>query len=675
MENNMREDGSVKKRIRKAKFGIKKKLLVFIIPTFILAIGFIIIFTSYTSQISITNKTQELIKAEGRSTANMILAWQKESIVALEEMTDAIINLNMTDEEILAYLAASIGAHEDYPNGMYITYDNAKVLDGAGWVPEGVATEGLWYQEGLDHESFAFGTPYLDEFTNEYVVTASRRIEINGQGAVAAADVSLSILTEIIKEMQVADTGDAFIADKDTGIILAHKEDDLAGTVITDASDEFYKTVYDDILADNTEESYYESSEGTYMSSMLNIEGTSWYMVCRVLKEDVLKDLYKVQRILITVGIVMLLGVCIMVERLTQFIAKPVKRLTATIVKVTDGDFTADIKVKGHDEVAVMAASVQQFLAVMQKTLGKIIGISNRLGEKAENSNELSKGLYQSATSQSESMNQLNTTVEELVRAITEIAQNATSLAQIVSDTSKDGLDVVDKMGESKEAASDGKTGMDKVNSAMGRIEGSMGELNSSIKDVGAAAVKIDEIIDTISNIAEETNLLALNASIEAARAGDAGRGFAVVAAQIKKLAETSQEAAKEISGLIHSVTGLIHSTVEKSETSMAEIKESAGFVNTASSNFNRIYESINSTNIIVDSMIDKIRQVDDVASSVAAITQEQSASAEEIEATSFEITNHAHTVTDNSKKVAADSEELEKTAEELREQISQFKI
>lgn len=672
----MSEDSRIRKRIRKAKFGIKTKLLVFIIPTFMAAIGFTIWFASYSSQISITNKTQGLIKAEGRAAANEISAWQKESIVALEEMTDAIINLNLTDDNILEYLSRAIGSHEDFPNGMYITYDDARVLDGAGWEPEGIATEGPWYQDGLKNESFAFGEPYMDEFTNEYVVTASKRLpEINGQGAVASADVSLSILTEIIGDMEVADTGDAFILDKETGIILAHKDTGLSGTVITDAQDVFYKTVYDNVMAGNMDQLYYDSSDGTYMANLLNIEGTSWFMVCRVLKTDVLKDLYKVQRILLTAGLAMLLGVCIMVERLTQFIAKPVKNLTRTIVKVTDGDFTADIKVKGHDEVAVMAVSVQQFLAVMRETLGNIIGISNRLSEKAENSNSLSGELYRSATSQSESMNQLNTTVEELVRAITEIAENATSLAQIVSDTNKDGMDVVENMGVSKSAAKDGKTGMDRVNSAMVLIKDSMGELNASIKNVGEAAVKIDEITETISNIAEETNLLALNASIEAARAGDAGKGFAVVAANIKKLAETSQDAAREISGLIQSVTGLIHSTVEKSEASMSEIKESAGYVGTASDNFNRIYESINTTNAIVNSMIDKIKQVDDVASSVAAITQEQSASAQEIEATSFEITSHAHTVTDNSKEVASDSQVLEQTAEELMEQISKFTI
>ena len=199
--------------------------------------------------------------------------------------------------------------------------------------------------------------------------------------------------------------------------------------------------------------------------------------------------------------------------------------------------------------------------------------------------------------------------------------------------------------------------------------------MEKSITDVGEAAIKIDEITATISGIAEETNLLALNASIEAARAGEAGKGFAVVATEIKNLAETSSHAAGEISELISSVTTLINSTVEQSQNSVVQIKESSQIVGVASEQFNNIFESIEKTNTIIHGMIDKVRNANDVASDMAAITEEQSASAEEIEATAINIQELANVVTENSANVKKDSNVLANTAESLKEEVSGFTI
>ena len=166
-----------------------------------------------------------------------------------------------------------------------------------------------------------------------------------------------------------------------------------------------------------------------------------------------------------------------------------------------------------------------------------------------------------------------------------------------------------------------------------------------------------------------------MNASIEAARAGEAGKGFAVVATEIKNLAETSSHAAGEISELISSVTTLINSTVEQSQNSVVQIKESSQIVGVASEQFNNIFESIEKTNTIIHGMIDKVRNANDVASNMAAITEEQSASAEEIEATAINIQELANVVTENSANVKKDSNVLANTAESLKEEVSGFTI
>lgn len=664
------------KKVKKTR-GIKTKLIGTILPIVVLAILVIAIVFLDNSKKSIIDKTEDLVTAEVRAGANTIAAWESENLAIMETMTTTMSDLHMSEEEILHYLGANLNRYEDFPNGMYLTYEDAHVVDGAGWVPEEVATEGQWYLEGVEHDSFLFGEPYMDSFTNEYVVTASKKLPaFNGTKlAVAAADVSLSALTKVVNDMEIAGAGDAFIVDGDTGMILAHKDAAFVGTMMAEASDPFYAEVMKNITAGDFSKKEYESADGIYITSISKLDKTNWYMIGRVEEDYILQDLRKMERIVGGLTVIILLLMVVVIDVLITMMVKPIKRLTDTIVTITDGDFTEDIKVKGNDEIAIMAANMKEFLIVMREMIGKIMSISENLNEKAGNSSSLSEELYESAGSQADSMNQMNITVEELVRAITEIAENATSLAQIVSDTDHDGNAAMANMKETRVAAEQGRKDMNQVNQAMGEIEISMKALENSIEDVGNAAVKINEITNAISEIADETNLLALNASIEAARAGEAGRGFSVVASQIKKLAETSASAAEEISELIISVGDFIADTIYKSQESMDEIKNSATMVNVAIENFNHIYESINATNTIMESMIVKIKEVDDVASSVAAITEEQSASAQEIEATTAEMNNLASVVADNSKNVASDAQELTDASDDLREQISKFKI
>ena len=670
----MRKKGN---RLVKRRNGIKAKLIGTIVPVVVIAILTIILVSFKNAKDSIITKTEALVQAEAQAGIKEVESWENETLAILETMTASMSDLKLTEEQILNYLSLNLERHGDFPNGMYLTYEDGHVVDGAGWVPEGDATEGTWYVEGITHDSFLFGEPYEDSFTKEYIVTASKKLPaFNGSlNAVAAVDVSLHALTDTIREMKIADAGDAFIVDSNTGMILAHQDTALVGTLMKDNADSFYSRIMEDIAAGNLSKAEYDSENGIYITSILPIAKTSWYMVGRVSESVILEDLNNLRNFIAALAVVIVLVMMVLIERLVAMIVNPINRLTKTIVTITDGDFTEDIKVKGKDEVSVMAAHMQEFLLAMRETIGRLRNIADSLNIKAANSSDLSGELHSSAGAQSDSMAQMNTTVEELVRAISEIAENATALAQIVSDTNDDGAAVMDNMKETRTAAEQGRKDMNQVNGAMGEIEVSMVSLKESIEAVGTAAVKINEITNTISEIAEETNLLALNASIEAARAGEAGRGFSVVASQIKKLAETSASAADEISQLIVSVSGLINDTVAKSQNSMTEIKGSAEMVDVAIENFNHIYESINSTNTIMEGMIVKIKEVDDVATSVAAITQQQSASAEEIEATTAEMAELAAVVAGNSKTVASDAQELTEDSSELKGQVSRFKV
>ncbi|SFQ14664.1 methyl-accepting chemotaxis protein [Lachnospiraceae bacterium XBB1006] len=661
----------------KKKFGIKAKLLLFTLP--IIAFAFLLVaFLSYNfAKDKISVKTRELLQASAQSSENKILTWQRDTLRIVDTALETMQNLKMNKEEVLAYEKFFLETNEYFPNGIYIIQDDGNLLDASGWEPDNDQRESDYYKIGLEHsDKLYFGEAYIDALTNGFVVTASRHMDnIAGVGAVANVDINLNTLAEVVKEMKVVGNGDAFILDTANDTILAHKNEKMVGKTAKDAGDSFYKQVASLAKSKKSQVTSLASKDGDYMVSIEPIDDTSWVMVCRGLEKNIYSDVRTLAIILSIVSIVIVIIISLVLTILIRRITNPIKRLTDTIVAVTNGDFTTDIEVKGNDEVTVMASNTREFLQVMRNALASIAKVSDNIDMQAKDSTQIAKTLHESASGQSEAMTSLRGNLDELIESIAVIAENATKLATVVADTSDAGERAMNNMAETMKAADDGRQNMKSVTVSMSEIQSGMSDLEKSITNVGGAAVKINEITATIREIAEETNLLSLNASIEAARAGEVGRGFAVVATQIKSLAETSAEAADQISNLIDSVNDLINETVEQSHQSVGQITAGVERVYEASDQFNNIFDGITQTNSIIQDIIQQIHDANDVAANMAAVTEEQSASAEVIGNTALNVQELTDIVTGNSADVEKDSENLTNMADSLEKQISAFKI
>lgn len=658
---------------KKSNISIKAKLLGIIIPV-VIAIILILVFTAYhVSSGIIESYSQNLLESSVNSQASKIEAWLEENLASMQMAKTMIEKLHPDEAQLQTILDASCGYSENYPDGLFLADANGSFLKGTDFKKqEPNPKESMWYQEGMTRVNMAVGSAHQNpDGTN--VVSASGLLNDGSDTVrVIAADMTLDRISVIVNSFIEMHDAEAFLVDKDSSVILASRDSDLISkTLGADGQSAFYKDVEKKVSG----KSYDFCTLDGNMTVFKEVNGTNWLLVSYVPTRVVLADLVGLRNLMIIFSIISILVLCVLIERVTHVVIRPVKEMTRVITSMASGDFTVSMKVKGNDEIAVMGRSVEHFIASMKEMIRQMGHVSDRLEKQAGSSKNVSGEMNSAANIQSQSMTELNATVDQLSVSVNEIAQNATQLAGVVADTKEDSDKVEDKMRTTVEVSEKGKADMESVGNALHNIEISIHNLEEAVDKVGTASGEIVDIIKLIGDIAEETNLLSLNASIEAARAGEAGRGFAVVASQIGVLAKNSADSVAHITSLINEINGLVDDAVKQGRSSASDIESSADLIHTAVDTFDQIFQNIQETSHLIEGVVEKINQVDQVATNVAAISEEQAASSDEILATSESMLQQAKSISKNSEQVEAEAGNLAESADQLADQVKQFQI
>jgi len=357
-------------------------------------------------------------------------------------------------------------------------------------------------------------------------------------------------------------------------------------------------------------------------------------------------------------GIIFIIGIALSLI-LTKMVTHPVTETTTCLDRMANGNYRADIDqilISRRDEFGGMGQSLSSLRSGMRELIGQMVKQSEQLASSseqmtasAEQSAQVSGQVATSITDVASSAEQQLTVVHETSVVVEQISAKIQEVAATTNEVADQSAQAVDK-------ANEGNTSVSKAVHQMSQIEQTVNNSAHVVAELGERSKQIGQIVDTISGIAGQTNLLALNAAIEAARAGEQGRGFAVVAEEVRKLAEQSQEAAKQIATLIEGIQGDTDKAVAAMNDGTREVKLGAEVVNVAGQAFQEIVALVqqvssrikeNSTAIeqmaigsqqIVSAVnrIDHLRKkTADEAQTVSAATEEQSASMEEIAASS----------------------------------------
>ncbi|MCI2257195.1 methyl-accepting chemotaxis protein [Domibacillus sp. PGB-M46] len=360
---------------------------------------------------------------------------------------------------------------------------------------------------------------------------------------------------------------------------------------------------------------------------------------------------------------------------LARMISKPLNNVVSLVENVSKGDLTETTDIDTKDEIGLLANSVNNMVLSLRKTVGNISASAENV---AASSQEISATTEEIASSASSQANDAQT-ITELFRDIASSSESQAEDAQAMKERFKELNDAIESIAKSAEETADLSDGMLRVSKEAGQVvqtsmEG-MNKVSEQMTILEAEANKIGSIINVINDIANQTNLLALNAAIEAARAGEQGKGFAVVADEVRKLAEQSSSATKEIVDIIHGIQSHTKQTVEY-------VNDGVGATNETEKAFAYISEMVNEAagkvNEIAAASDQQSAQSDEVMrsiESIASASEQQSAQIGTVMKSVESIAGASEEAAAASEETAATSQSLANLAEDLNHSVSIFKV
>jgi len=676
-----------------ARFSMMQKLLVTLVPMTLVMLAGIILFMQLILRDAMTEGAIESARQMASSEGRVIQGKLNGELRALQALlavveTRAEIPVEARRDRFNRILSTYLQDHPELlgawtlwePNtfdGLDAQYAGAPGYDATGrFIP-------YWYRDGgkikmealKGYETPGDGDYYLlarnsgkpvimDPFSYEVdgkpVLMTSIVVPIIEGGRVVGVlgvDMSISAIQKII--VSIRPFGGAAALFTHDGMVIAHIDEVRLGKNVTEVEKE---SLGEDLprlteaLARGTPFTTIRYSDlfqgqGLVITTPLTLAGKEgqWSIGMALPLDAVLAEsnaLILQLTLIGVVGLVLLIGVILLLGR---SVSVPLRRVGTALGDIAsgEGDLTRRLPVDGKDEIAVISANFNAFVSKIQALIAQVTGATSQLAAAAEQLNMTSEGTKDQIQSQQAETDQVATAMNEMTATVQEVAAHANSAAQAA-----------------READLEARQGSGVVRETIDAIEALAREVEQAagvIHRLEADSDEIGKVLDVIREIAEQTNLLALNAAIEAARAGEQGRGFAVVADEVRSLASRTQDSTKEIQSMIERLQSGANSAVTAMERGQARSNETVEKAGQAERSLAAIGESIT--------------RINDMNTQIASASEEQSAVAGEIDRNLTNIVHSVDGTSNASGQIASSSDGLARLAAELQDLVGQFKV
>ncbi|HCT2506098.1 TPA: methyl-accepting chemotaxis protein [Aeromonas dhakensis] len=506
-----------------------------------------------------------------------------------------------------------------------------------------------WYQDAVKAGQLIVTAPYVSVTMQKLVVTLSEPVLHQGElvGAVGA-NLALDKLIDEVLAMQVQGDGYAMLLDS-SGLIVGHPNKELALKQIGELSPDLSAATFQQWGRENNELHAATLDGRDVLLAVQPVAGTDW-LLAMVMYRDVLEaPLATLLWQLVGLTLVLMLVFSALLTAMFKYLFADLGRVAGALHDIAhgEGDLTVHINTRSKDEVGQLAESFNQFVARLHGIVSRLRDVTVELAAQSRAQAAGAQSRSQRVRQQQDEIVMVATAVTEMASATQEIAGNAEFAATTSGDAVKLAVSGQSQVGQSQRSI----TG----------LADEVADASQIIVELDAHAQKISGILATISGIAEQTNLLALNAAIEAARAGEQGRGFAVVADEVRVLSRRTHDSTDEIQQMIETLQQTTRRAVGGMETSRQLAGTSVEDAESANQSLARINEAIGS--------------ISDMATQIAAAAEEQTSVTSEISRNTENIRHVSQELAEQANQEAAQAAELKGLTERLEQEIGRFRL